>query len=597
MPSHKKVNLGILAGGACVLWLAALGQFVGAEAGTTATTTTAPASQGTGSASDLRNGITRTKTPEGGELVRSDAPPRTPRNPRGQGDYAAGDWLIENLGSEPSIITPFLDKDAYGHEIQNPIIESLLTRNPETFEWEPFLAESYEIKPDNVTIRFTLRKEAKFSDGVPVTADDVVFSFKTMMDPKIDDDRYKSSGSRIESCQKIDERTVEFKFKEPYFQALETAGGVPVIPEHVYKYTSAEEYNKKTDLLVGTGPYLFDKAQWTRGQRIVLVRNPQYWATNQMPTFDKLVYLFLQNPQAAFQEFQNGNLDEFSPQADQYAKLSKDPDFTSRFQLYNFERPNSGYRYIGWNEQNPIFADKLTRQALTMLVDRKGIIDTFQYGLAKEITGPFSPLTPQCDQTIKPLPFNVRAAKKKLLEAGWVLNANGVLERAGKEFRFELTIPSDSPNYQQISETLKLQFAKAGIIMQITPYEFSVMVDRLDKRQFDAAMLGWTGGIEEDPYQIWHSDSIEKKGSNFISWSNPEADKLIVEGRREMDEAKRLAIWHKLHAIIHEEQPYTFMMIGTSRAFIQKRFQNTAPYKTGLNSGDWYVPTGAQKYH
>lgn len=563
-----------------------------------------PASQPTAAAapsspdpdsSDAQNGIVRTKTPDGGLHVYAPKLPNPPHNPRGFADYVTGDWLIDNLGSEPSIITPFLDKDAYGNDVQSPILETLLVRDPNTFEWQPWLAESYDQKADGVTIVFVLRKEATFSDGAPVTADDVVFSYNTMMDPNVDDDRYKASGSRIQSCTKIDDRTVQFKFKDQFFQALETAGGIPVIPKHIYQYKSADEYNKKTDLLIGSGPYLFDKAQWIRGQRITLVRNPNYWGHK--GTFDRTVLLFLQNPQAAFQAFQNGDLDEFGPQPDQYEKYSQDPDFKNKFITYSFDRPNSGYRYIGWNEKKAVFADKETRQALTMLIDRKGIIDTIQHGMAREISGPFSPLTKQYDPSIQPLPFSPRAAKLKLKKAGWELNADGVLERNGVQFKFDLMLPADLPVYTQIAETIKNQFAKAGIIMRITPFEFSVMVDRLDNRNFDAAMLGWTGGIEEDPYQIWHSDSIKNKGSNFISWSDPEADKLIEAGRREMDEGKRMIIWHQLHAIIHDQQPYTFLAIGKGLAFINGRFKNTEPYKTGLNSGDWYVPKGQQKYH
>ena len=498
--------------------------------------------------------------------------------PRGLPDYATGDWLIDNLGSEPSIITPFLEKDAYGGDVQGPILESLLTRDLDTFEWQPWLAESYEQKADGVTFVFVLRKEARFSDGTPVTADDVVFSYNTMMDPGIDDDRDKAYGSRIESCKKIDDRTIEFKFKEPYFKALETAGTISIIPKHVYEYKTADEYNKRTDLLIGSGPYLFDKSQWIRGQRITLVRNDKYWG--EKGTFDRQVLLFLQNPEAAFQAFENGNLDEFTPQPDQYAKYSKDPEFTKKYYTYGFDLPTGGYRYIGWNLRKPMFSDKETRQALMMLIDRQGIVDTIEHGLAQVIAGPFSPLTPQHDPSIKPLPFDPRAAKMKLKEAGWELNSDGVLERNGVQFKFDLTIPADSPVYTEICEIIKNQFARVGIIMRITPFEFSVLVDRLDKRDFDAAMLGWTGDIEGDPYQIWDSDSIKDKGSNFIGFSNPEADKLIEAGRREMDESKRMVIWHKLEAIIHDQQPYTFMMAGKSLAFINRRFKNTEPYKT-----------------
>jgi len=542
--------------------------------------------------------LKREKRPDGSVFVSLAEYPRTSRDPHGTPGYAAGDWFVDNLNSEPAIITPFLDKEATGNDVQVPVIESLLTRDWDTFEWLPLLAESYEQKADNVTFVFTLRKEATFSDGTPVTADDVVFSYKTMMDPGVDDDRYKASGSRIESCKKIDDRTVEFKFKDPYFQSLETAGGIGIIPQHVYKYDKAEDFNKKTDLLVGSGPYTFDKANWQRNQKLVLIRNENYWGNKwgEKPTFDRLVYVFIKNSQTAFQSFQAGDLDVLPPNPETWSKYSTDPAFLKDHQVRKYDRPNTGYTYVGWNESKPQFADAKTRTALTMLTDRPTMIKTIMRDLGHPITGPFSFMTPQNDATLPVIPYDPKAARKLLADAGWTLNDQSVLVRNGVEFRFDLAIGAGDPVTQQIAENIKTTFAKAGVIVNIAPAEFSVLVEQLDARNYDAAMLGWTGGVEEDPYQIWHSDSIKDKGSNFIAWKNPEADKLIEAGRKEMDDAKRMEIWHKLHKVIYDDQPYTFLWISSPRVFAQKRFENIDPYKLGINTSDWWVGQGQQKY-
>jgi peptide/nickel transport system substrate-binding protein len=157
-------------------------------------------------------------------------------------------------------------------------------------------------------------------------------------------------------------------------------------------------------------------------------------------------------------------------------------------------------------------------------------------------------------------------------------------------------IPSQSVNYEQIAVYVKEQFKKAGIDVTVSPYEFSVLVDKLDNRDFDAAMLRWSGSIEGDPYQIWHSDSTANKGSNYISFKNPEADALITAGRQELNKDKRMETWHKFHRLIHEEQPYTFLHASMSLSFIHGRFENTEPYKIGLNSSDWFAPSAKQKY-
>jgi peptide/nickel transport system substrate-binding protein len=553
-------------------------------------------SNGTASTQVENEGIIDRKTDDGGHYVYYPQAPKTPFDPHGLKNYSTGDWLVQNLGSEPSIITPFLEKDAYGADVQGPILENLLTRNPETFKWEPFLAESYTVSADGLTYTFVLRKGLTFSDGHPLTADDVLFSYNTVASPKIDSGRYKAYyGDKgvIQSCEKKDDRTIVFTLKRPYFQGLENCGTLPILPEHIYKWKNPDDYNNRNALLVGSGPYVFK--EWQTGQQIVLTRNEHYWG--ERPTYDRIVFRFITNPQAAFQSFMNQQIDLFAPLPDQYEKFSVDKDFTSKFKTFLLKVPNAGYRYIGWNLTKPMFADKLTRQALTELIDRQALIDTIQKKQAIPITGPFSPMTPQYDTTVKAWPYDVEDAKKKLAAAGWKLDSDNHLTRDGQLFKFDLMIPSQSPPYQQTAEYVKQQFKKAGIDVVISPFEFSVLVDRLDNRNFDAAMLGWTGSIEGDPYQIWHSDSIKDKGSNFISFNNKEADTLIEEGRRTLDEAKRMEIWHKLHQLIHEEQPYTFLAMAMDREFVNGRFENTRPYKTGLNPFDWFVPLDRQKYH
>lgn len=538
------------------------------------------------------SGLVRKKTADGGQYVYAAKPVRSPHAPQNLANFTPGDWFVNNIGSEPAVITPYIDKDAYGSQVQGPVLESLVSRNPETFEFEPFLAESFEVSGDGLTFKFVLRREACFSDGKPVTADDVVFSFNTLMGEGIDSERQKGYFDNVASCTKVDERTVLFKMKRPYFKAMEVCGGLEIIPRHIYQWTKAEEYNKRNALLVGSGPYVLK--EWKSGQRIVQVPNERYWT--ERPAYNRVVFRFIQNPQAALQSFLNGDIDQFIPLPDQYLAYTKDAEFTSKFKYYLLTIPNAGYRYVGWNLTKPCFKDKETRQALTMLIDRMAIINTIQKKQSIPLSGPFAPMTPQYDQSIAPLPYAPEEARKKLAAAGWKLNADNLLERAGQVFKFDLAIPSQTPEYQKISEYIKEQLKKAGITVVISPYEFSVLVDRLDNRQFDAAMLGWTGGIEGDPFQIWHSKSIANKGSNFVSFRNAEADKLIDEGRATLDEAKRMQIWHKLHRLIAEEQPYTFLSYAMQRRFINGRFENTTPTKNGLNPWDWFVPVEKQKY-
>lgn len=546
----------------------------------------------TSQVSNERKPIRRTDA-DGSQFVYYPDPPQTPNEPRNLPDYAAGDWLVQNLGSEPKYITPYIERENSGSTLQNYVIESLITRNPETLEWEPWLAESYSISADGLVYRFTLRSGVKFSDGKPMTAEDVLFSYNLVSNPKVDSDRLRSYLTNVEYCKIIDERTVEFKYKEKYFKAFEVVGAYfEIIPKHIYGAFTPEQYNEKNALLVGSGQYVLGK--WLNGQQVELLRNENYWGPK--PTFDKIVLKFIQNPQTALQSFMDEGLDSHSPQPEQYEDKVKNQEFLAKYQVRRKAIPNAGYRYIGWNLANPIFADKGTRQALSMMVDRKSLIHTIDRDLAVELSGPFSPMVPQYDKTIQPRPFDPAAAEAKLKDAGWNMGPRGVLVRDGQEFAFEVMIPAQSAAYEKIATIVQAQFKRVGIEVRVAPFEWSVLVDRLDNRKFDAAILGWTGGIEGDPYQIWHSSQIAGKGSNFIGYKNAEADRLIMAGRTETNETKRMEIWHKFHQQIHEDAPYVFLSMRESLSFVNGRIKNIEPYLTGMNSGDWYVPVTQQKY-
>ena len=470
--------------------------------------------------------------------------------------------------------------------------------NPQTLEFEPFLADWYEISADGLRFKFHIRPQVCFSDGVKMTADDVIFSFNTVMNVDVDCAALRSYYSRVKGCRKIDDQTVEFQMTEPYFLAMEFIGGLTIIPEHVYKFAKGDDFNKMGSVLVGSGPYRVEK--WDRGQKVTLVRNEKYWADR--PSYDRIVYVFIGNPQAQMQSFLNGQLDYIGdpmpPDPEDYLKYATDPEFVKQFQAYKYSRPVGLYMYIGWNCDKPMFHDKETRQALTMMIDRQAIIDQMLKGFGSPMTGPFSTKSPQNDATIQPLPYNMELAKKKLAAAGWKAGDDGVLTRDGVRFEFDLTLRTGVPLRERIGTYIQQQFQQAGIRVRLTPYEASVLIERLDERKFDACLAGWgASGIESDPKQIWSSTSIENRGSNHVGFRNAEADQLIEEGERTINTAKRLDIWHKFQKVVYDEQPYTWLFSEQDCAFVNGRFRNTAPYPLGPSELDWYVPAALQKYH
>jgi len=239
--------------------------------------------------------------------------------------------------------------------------------------------------------------------------------------------------------------------------------------------------------------------------------------------------------------------------------------------------------------RRPLFSDKLVRRAMTMLVDRDTILNTILFGLGKVVTGPAYIYSPYYDSDIKPWPYNPNAAKQLLDQAGWSdHDGDGIRDKNGMPFKFEFLISSGSVFADQLGTILQRELAKAEIKMEVRKLEWATFLKMVDDRNFDAVTLGWSLGVETDPYQLWHSSQIEK-GSNFVGFSNPEADAIIVKNRRTFDVNERIRLMKRFHAILHDEQPYTFLFCSPSLVAINKRFENVKVHKLGLDIREWTI--------
>jgi len=499
-----------------------------------------------------------------------------------------GGTLRRHLSAEPQTLNPLVSKDAYQGIINGHIFEGLITRDPDTLDWRPELAERWEISQDGKTITFHLDPRARFADGKPVTADDVVFTIDTLMNPEIDAANLRSYYEDMERCEKVDERTVRFTWKKTYFKSFEVSGAfAPIIPRHVYTFTEPKQFNDINDRLVGTGPYKFEK--WTTGQQIVLVRNTDYW--RRPHAFDRVTFRIIMEPQAYVQAFLAGELDYISVRPEWWVKLKKNPRAGKDFRMLRYQPP-AGYRYIAWNNARPPFNDWRVRRAMTHLIWREQLVTYLLYDIARVATGPFWTGSKQYDQRISPWPFDRNEARRLLTEAGWLdRDHDGWLENAeGRTFEFELSMPGGLPVYRDMARVLKEEFRRVGIQMNVRFYEWSVFITRLDNRDFDAISLAWTGSVEGDPNQIWHSAQIEGRGHNFVGWRNDETARLIEPARATLDETHRNTVYHRFHRILHDRQPYTFLWSGDALALVSPRLAGVKVHRLGLYPYEWWIP-------
>jgi peptide/nickel transport system substrate-binding protein len=270
-----------------------------------------------------------------------------------------------------------------------------------------------------------------------------------------------------------------------------------------------------------------------------------------------------------------------------------------------YTQPSLGYIYIGYNLKNPLFQDRRVRRALAYAINREAIVRYVLYGLGVVATGPFPNNMWYWNPHVKPIPYDPERARQLLAEAGWHRSRDGRLERGGKPFRFTLITNSGNDTRRDVAVLVQRQLRNIGIDVRLEFYEWSVFItDFIDARHFDACLLGWSLSVDPDAYEVWDSSQI-KTGFNFISYKNPEVDRLLVEGRTEYGHEKRKQIYWRIHELIAEDQPYTFLFVPLNLSILKKKFVLLEKTKTGkdifrpirmekaglfYDIAKWYVP-------
>ncbi len=507
-----------------------------------------------------------------------------------------GDTIVWNLGAETAHMNPVLDSgDAAGRFIGSFIFEQLLKVDNDTLELRPNLAESWSVSDDKLAYTVTLRPDVRFSDGTPLTSADVKWTLEAINDPKNDTAAIRNYMQDIEAVEIADERTFTFRMKQRYFLHPYVVGQFQVMPKHIYETADLTTHpaNRKP---IGDGPYQFES--WDTGQQIVLVRNPNYWG--KAPMLDKWVFKFIDDPNAAFQVLERHEIDQMRFQPELWTQRTTTPTFEREFNRLTPDSPIpgflSGYTYIGWNMRKPQFEDKRVRQALTMLLDRESVVKHIYHGIGTIISGPSYQKSPEYNQDVKPWPFDPARAAALLDEAGWVdSDRDGIRDKGGLKLEFELGYGSSVTEYDQLGTVYQEELKRAGIKLNLNPLEWVTFQERVQKRAFDACMLVWLTDAASDQYQLWHSSQAEA-GSNYPGFKNAEVDKLLEDARLEFDEARRNAFYHRMHEVLHDEQPYTFLFSRPGLIALDKRFHGVKIHTSGIDPLEWWVPKAQQRY-
>ncbi len=525
-------------------------------------------------------------------------------DPRSQPDYAPGGDFTEIFEAQPSKIVPFLSTDVYGRRVIDRVVESMAVYDPVTLELRGQLADAWQSDPEGLWLRVRLNSRARFSDGTPVTAEDVKWTIDEFIrNPQMETERVRSTTDMLDEVRVLDTHVVEVTFKEPLFSNVSSTLSLYVLPKHWYSRFDAADINRSTGMLMGSGMFRLESLdpnrQWTPGTPIVLVRNEQYWGTR--APLETLRFRVVNDDLARLVSFRKGEGDMMLPTSPQLRLIpEQDPEFLEQNDVLEWYNMRSGYSFIAWqcgprNGRLTPFSDARVRRAMTHLFDRERMIRDVWEGVGKVATGPSNSESLSHNPDIEPWPYSIERAVELLAEAGWRRDATGTMRNeAGEAFVFEFTRSQSGEVAERISTYVRDQCARVGIRCNVRIVDWSIYSEILKARDFDSLIMAWSPSApESDPRQIFHSAAITDQGDNFVQWANPEADRLIETGRRELDITTRQRIWHELEALLHEEQPYTFMREAPWARFISRDVGNVQTYRTGLEPWEFFRHSGS----
>ncbi|PYM15228.1 MAG: peptide-binding protein, partial [Candidatus Rokuibacteriota bacterium] len=515
--------------------------------------------------------------------------------PRAAAKPAYGDTFVDSLLGDISGLVPNILSAAPSFEIAGQLYNGLVTRDRD-LNLIGDLAESWTFSQDCLDLTFKLRRNARWHDNRPFTADDVLFTYETMINPKTPTS-YREDFVAVERVDVVDPLTVYVRYKKPYAKALQT-WEIWILPRHVLEpYVTAgklREAPQNWTHPVGTGPYRF--AERRVGEKVVLLDKEEYFAGR--PYISRRVYRIIPSQATIFLELKARGIDGASLTALQYKRQSDYPAFRKAYHKYRYAA--SVYTYLGFNNKDPKFTDRRVRQAIAHAINKRELIEGVRLGLGSEATGPYKPGTWAYTADVKTYPYDLKQAQQLLAEAGWTeKNADGLLVKDGRPFTFELMTNQGNDERKKVAEIVQASLKEIGIGVEIRILEWATLLkEYVKKRRFEAIVLGWGIGQDPDQYEIWHSSKMGPDDLNHISYANPEVDALLEKGRSSCQQAERVPSYHRLQQILAEDQPVVFLFFRDDLPAISSRVYGIAPGPNGIryNLPQWYVPAPLQRY-
>lgn len=518
--------------------------------------------------------------------------------------------LNRTLDANPANLNPMFASSAYEQQLSAMLFDGPFSFNAK-MEWtvNSAMVESFEVSEDHLNYTVKLKKGLKWHDGAPFTAHDIVFSWEQYWDDRVEIPAGRDTTKKVVKCVAVDDHTLQMTCESVspvnkwniYFSLL---------PKHIYEkqkqecpdLKSNDYYNDANRAPIGNGPYKF--VSWKSNDRIELERWEDY--PGEKPHFKRVILKIIPEDNIKLIRFSSQDVDDVRMVEKQFA-LQTGPETDFAKVGNKLKSSQWAYRYIGLNMDgsNPFFADKRVRLAMAHAYNRDRIIQDLTYNLSQPCHGVFHPQSPCFNRETQLISFDIEKAGRLLDEAGWRIDTSRggwrykTIDGAPRRFSFTIHLPLGNDFYTNMAAIFAEDLKKIGVELKQQTIEFASLIHKTRKHEFEAFSMAWGTGVDPDLlYNVWHSTSYTPDGSsgrNYVKYENSRVDELFDQARRELDEAKRIALFQEIGKLIYEDQPYIFINNPPLLFGINKRIQGITVGPRGLYGFDpswraWWTP-------
>lgn len=513
--------------------------------------------------------------------------------------------LILPIATEPKTFNIMVAQETSSTEVTQYLFEGLTEWDPRTGKIVPKLAERWEISDDNRVWTFYLRKNVQWSDGVPLTARDVLFTFeKIIFNPEIPTsarDIFIIQGKPI-ALKVLNDQTIQFELPVPFAPFL-FALSQPIVPQHILEnvvqngtFPSAWGLGEDPRRIVGTGPFRIAKV--LPGERIELTRNENYWKSDaqgrKLPLLERILLLIIPNPESQLLRFLEGETD-YCPMRGQDYPLLKPLEAKKGFKVYD-AGPSLGSYFVAFNQQtkNPwkkkLFQNRDFRRALAHGIDRKSMMDLVFNRLAVKQCSPISPSVPLFyDPNVTCYDYEPETAKRILTDIVGCRDKNqdGILEdEEGHPLEVVLATNSEDRTRTELAQMIREDWRRIGIKVHLLPLEFNTLVAKLTVTQdWEAVLMGLTGTV--DPHfgaNVWLSSGnlhFWNPGASNATYIETKIDQLFNKAVVSLDPEERKKDYDEWQYLVSEELPLIYTVLPEVLYAVRDRFVSLKPTALG----------------